>query len=45
MGEVSKSAGRCPPNQLTGRVLGEFDSVKKVSMLIDEPGKAESRRV
>ena len=39
MGEVSKFAGGDQPKELGGRGLGEFDSVKKVSMLVDDPGE------
>jgi hypothetical protein len=38
MGEVSKLAKGGQPKQLAGRELGEFDSVKKVSMLGDNCG-------
>jgi hypothetical protein len=40
MGKVSKFARGGQPKGLGGREMGEFDSVKKVSMLIDEPRKS-----
>jgi hypothetical protein len=39
MGEVPKLANWDRAKMLTGSELGEFDSVKKVSMLIDGLGK------
>jgi hypothetical protein len=42
MGEVSKFAGGGRPKLLGGRGLGEFDSVKKVSMLGDVPEMLKS---
>jgi hypothetical protein len=41
MGEVSKFAGGDRPKRLKGRELGEIDSVKKVSMLVDYRGEKE----
>jgi hypothetical protein len=44
MGEVSKLAGGDQPKGLAGRELGEFDSVKKVSMLIDDVEEERRRQ-
>jgi hypothetical protein len=41
---VSKLAKDDPPKRLGGRELGEIDSVKKVSILIDELSDTRPRQ-
>ena len=42
MGEVSKFAGGDQPKRLGGKRLDRIDSVKKVSMLIDDGSRKKA---